>query len=128
MQNSKINTALVFPPTLDLKDFSFRNQHGQTEAFEDQQLKSLLEKEDNDFVYRLVGVNIHAGNGQHGHYYSFINTNRRQTGFEKGWTDVEDDIWRKFDDETISTFNYDDIAKECYGGEYASSGTSNFQG
>jgi ubiquitin C-terminal hydrolase len=32
--------------------------------------------DDDDYIYRLVGVNIHVGTADQGHYYSIINTNR----------------------------------------------------
>ena len=58
-KQNKINDKFEFPKILDLKGYSFKHQHGQTEAYEDEQLNDLLKKEDDDFVYRLVGVNIH---------------------------------------------------------------------
>jgi ubiquitin C-terminal hydrolase len=39
-------------------------------------LKELLQFDDDSFIYKLVGVNIHVGTADHGHYYSIINTNR----------------------------------------------------
>jgi hypothetical protein len=35
-----------------------------------------MEVEDEAYLYRLVGVNIHVGTADHGHYYSIINTKR----------------------------------------------------
>ena len=118
-ENRKLNHAVKFPPVLDLSDFSFRNQHDQSKAYEDKQLSDLLQKEDDDFIYRLVGVNIHAGTGRRGHYWSMINTERYKNGTDEKWTNVEADLWRKFDDERIGYASYADISKEAYGGEFA---------
>jgi ubiquitin C-terminal hydrolase len=35
-----------------------------------------MTQEDDLFVYKLVGVTIHTGSADHGHYYSIINTAR----------------------------------------------------
>jgi ubiquitin C-terminal hydrolase len=31
---------------------------------------------DDDYIYRLVGVNVHVGTADHGHYYSLIDIKR----------------------------------------------------
>ena len=36
----------------------------------------MLEYEDNEFVYRLVGICIHRGRASSGHYWSLIHVNR----------------------------------------------------
>lgn len=72
-QNDKVNTRFEFPNVLDLKDFSFKKV--MAESGEDE-LKHLKEIEDDDYIYRLVGVNVHVGTADHGHYYSLINTQR----------------------------------------------------
>ena len=33
-------------------------------------------KHDDCFEYKLVGVNVHSGTADAGHYWSYINTNR----------------------------------------------------
>ena len=40
------------------------------------EILDILEKEDEEFVYRLVGVNIHRGTGHSGHYWSLIHLKR----------------------------------------------------
>lgn len=76
----KINTSFEFPRILDLKDYTFgenMKKQGKTEDdFEDEKIKQLMNYADDDFTYRLVGVNIHRGTGEHGHYWSLINTQR----------------------------------------------------
>lgn len=76
--NVKINTGFEFPNVLDLKDYSFseimRKQGKTEENFEDERIKKLMRCQPEDYLYRLVGVNIHRGTGEHGHYWSLINT------------------------------------------------------
>ena len=79
--NEKINTEFQFPEILDLNKFSFAEvmqaAGKSAEDFKkDDKLLDLLKKEDDDYIYRLAGVNIHRGNGDHGHYWSLINTKR----------------------------------------------------
>ena len=79
--NKKINTRLAFPKILELSKLSFKTKMqgkdvtGQTDA-QTADLQKLLNLEDEDYVYRLVGVNIHRGVADHGHYWSMINTKR----------------------------------------------------
>ena len=79
--------------------------------------------DDDDYIYRLVGVNIHIGTADHGHYYSIINTNRGVNEpdpytNEEAWKKVESDSWMVFDDATIRTFNFNlDLKKEAFGGD-----------
>lgn len=42
-------------------------------------LSKLNEIDDDEYIYRLVGVNIHVGTADRGHYYSLINLNRGST-------------------------------------------------
>ncbi len=36
----------------------------------------LMNIEDDDYIYKLVGVNIHIGTADHGHNYSLIDIKR----------------------------------------------------
>lgn len=62
-------------------------------------------------MYRLRGVVVHSGTSEHGHYYSFINT---PTG------------WFRFDDNVVTTFNPENIPKECFGSDRNASVNSNY--
>jgi len=53
-------------------------------------------------LYRLVGVLVHAGHAEGGHYYSYI---LGSTG-----------KWHEFNDQDISDFNPERLAAECFGG------------
>ena len=72
-ENDKINTYFKFPEVLDLKDFSYK---GFMKENSDSELEDLLGVSDDEYVYRLAGINIHTGTADAGHYYSLINTKR----------------------------------------------------
>ena len=84
-----------------------------------------MNAEDEDYVYRLVGVNIHRGVADSGHYWSMINTKR---GTEEpdpatnpsGWRASNESDWKKFDDDQVGSYNFNDIGKDSFGGDASS--------
>ncbi len=108
-------------------------------------MKHLLNIEDDDYIYKLVGVTIHRGTAEHGHYYSLINTKRGKEEVDEAkpeWFQTEKETWKVFDDETIKYFNFNDLKSEAFGGNesnaytgdndlqayYMQSGTANSYG
>lgn len=119
LQNDKVNSRFEFPNVLDLKKFSYKEVMKESE---DEDLKRLMEVDDDAYLYRLVGVNIHVGTADHGHYYSIINTKRGSTEADEDspdkWKKVEGDPWRVFDDAAIRTFAFNsDLKSEAFGGD-----------
>jgi ubiquitin carboxyl-terminal hydrolase 9/24 len=83
--------------------------------------------------YRLVGIVVHSGQANGGHYYSFIQTKSNNDGLEEesspsGKDDENNSTstnssynnWYKFDDGEVSEFKMDDeeMRNQCYGGDY----------
>lgn len=65
-------------------------------------MKKFATRDDDEFIYRLVGVNIHSGTADHGHYFSIINTKRGKDEPKidsDAWGKVDGQTWRAFDDE-----------------------------
>ena len=60
--------------------------------------------------YTLVGVVVHSGQANGGHYYSFIRE-RNETGVPTGRR------WLRFDDTEVTEFDIDP-ERDWYGGEY----------
>ena len=93
----------------------------------DEEIEKIMNIDDDDYVYRLVGVNIHVGTADHGHYYSIINTKRGVKEedpykHEEIWKKVETDTWKVYDDSTIKSFSFGlDLKKEAFGGDQSSS-------
>jgi len=104
--NDKNNSKFEFPNLLDLKEYSCKQHLGEKE---EEEVKKLMEVDDQDYIYRLVGVNIHVGTADHGHYYSFINTKRGEEEPDPNseeWKKVENNEWMRFDDSTVSTLRF----------------------
>lgn len=69
--------------------------------------QSGVENEEN-YEYELIGVTVHTGTADGGHYYSFIRDN---TGNNKR------DKWFLFNDAEVKPFDPNQIPAECFGGE-----------
>ena len=106
--NEKLNSKFDFPTTLDLRPYSYKGV-AESEQFAestDEELKRLRELEDESFIYKLVGVTIHVGAADHGHYYAIINSARGDQEVDPvekpaEWNAAEADKWFKFDDEDV---------------------------
>ena len=111
LENDKINTHCAFPKVLDLKPYSYKAHMG--DQAKEAAHPELLDISDDDYIYRLVGINIHTGTADAGHYYSLINIKR---GIQepdplhseqnlKDWMNVEADSWKEFNDSSVSAFD-----------------------
>lgn len=68
----------------------------------------LLDPEkDTDYWYNLIGVVVHTGTAEGGHYYSFI----------RNRSNPQQDQWFLFNDAEVKPFDPSQIASECFGGE-----------
>lgn len=65
------------------------------------------------FEYKLVGVNVHSGTANMGHYWSYINTNRTIEEHEgdSQWIRTEIDPWMEFNDSRVSHFDFKELEK-----------------
>jgi hypothetical protein len=73
---------------------------------------------DDCFEYKLVGVNVHSGTANAGHYWSYINTNRGyDDSDDPNWHKTEKDPWMEFNDSSVSDWDCKNLSKECYGNE-----------
>jgi ubiquitin carboxyl-terminal hydrolase 34 len=100
-QNDKINSRFEFPNILSLKDFSFREvmkaENRPNDIMYSDEMKHLMNISDEEYTYKLVGVNIHIGTAEYGHYYSLINTKRGSEEVDESkveWTQTEKDQWK----------------------------------
>ncbi|CAF0895252.1 unnamed protein product, partial [Didymodactylos carnosus] len=62
--------------------------------------------------YKLVGIIVHSGQANGGHYYSFIQTKNEN---------LDQSHWYKFDDIDVSECKMDDdeeLRSQCFGGDY----------
>ena len=78
---------------------------------------------DQYFKYKLMGVVVHNGTSESGHYYSFIKdreqayngSHRSAAGQQSSQKDGEG--WYEFNDTRVNYFNAKDIPYETFGGE-----------
>ncbi|RLN89857.1 hypothetical protein BBJ28_00015437 [Nothophytophthora sp. Chile5] len=100
MEKMKLNDFLEFPTELDMYPYTSEALKAAdgTEATAN----------DCSIMYDLVGVVVHSGTADMGHYYSFIK-DRRSGSEAQRWLEFNDEVVREFDGETM--------ADECFGGE-----------
>ncbi|CAD8161453.1 unnamed protein product [Paramecium pentaurelia] len=91
MLKLKVNDYFEFPSEINM--FKWTKDH----------LINNLQLDDyTDYIYKLVGVLIHTGSADSGHYYSFINS--------------QENKWFEFDDRFVSPFKFENLKQECFGG------------
>jgi len=123
-RNEKINSRLEFPKVLNLKNYTIEemarknaakhaganksenNEEGPDLQFENDEIYF---KNNDYYEYHLVGVNVHIGSADAGHYFSYINAIRNGNDSKMSY-DPENEQhtqnWLKFNDSRISKFKY----------------------
>lgn len=105
-ENEKINSRLTFPKDLNLK--SYCTETLQASQLDDDYFNAnVYNKELDYYQYKLVGVIVHSGTGNFGHYYSLINISR----------DKPIENWIKFNDDTVSEYLLFNLEEDAFGGE-----------
>lgn len=92
MQRTKINDYFTFPHTIDMRPY--------TVAY-----LTNPEQDIREDMFELVGILIHSGTAESGHYYSYIRERPSSTG-----------RWVEFNDDSVSTFDTAFIEGNCFGG------------
>lgn len=133
MQKEKVNTHFSFPMKLDMSGYVEKTllpqqcQESKAETIEDAsqiEPKSTMESElmdsftvddttNEQYEYSLIGVTVHTGNADGGHYYSFIKE-------RNGPHPHAPDRWFLFNDAEVKQFDPSQIEAECFGGEMTS--------
>jgi len=86
------------------------------EFVDDPSFLATIPEEKRKYYYKLVGILVHTGTADSGHYYSFIKERTPR------FPNQEEKKWLQFNDSNIDQFNFKDIPQECFGGfEYVSS-------
>ncbi|RXG47542.1 hypothetical protein VDGE_06482 [Verticillium dahliae] len=94
LTRSKINDYFSFPNRIDMRPYTvdYLNQESPTS------------EED---VFELVGVLVHSGTAESGHYYSYIR--------ERPST-ADQETWLEFNDEAVSTWDAAQLEAATFGG------------
>ncbi|XP_062568779.1 ubiquitin carboxyl-terminal hydrolase 24-like [Saccostrea cucullata] len=103
---------------LETVDSSSESENGESSVTEERSLEIVTagsNVEHRQINYELVGVVVHSGQANAGHYYSFIKERRgdMMSNPEKG-------KWFKFNDTVVEEFEMteESIESECFGGSY----------
>lgn len=94
MMRNKINDEFQFPEHIDMSPFKVEYLSEQNEEVQPD-------------MFELVGVLVHSGTAESGHYYSYIR--ERPTAGSPG-------SWVEFNDSDVSKFEPSRIADQCFGG------------
>ncbi|KAL5008333.1 hypothetical protein ScPMuIL_013914 [Solemya velum] len=115
MMKEKVNTHFSFPLRLEMSQYMEKNLMGPDKLRDDDNDIEDFENEDDSesYEYELIGVTVHTGTADGGHYYSFIRDRLSRT--ESG-----QDKWFLFNDAEVKPFDPSQIASECFGGEMTS--------
>lgn len=142
MLKEKVNTHFSFPLLLNMSGYMEKNVKPSvsavsTSSFEESSAPSVQspsrnspetinseteESEDveaESWFYELIGVTVHTGTAEGGHYYSFI----RERNYENELENQEEckARWHLFNDAEVKPFDAKtQLASECFGGETTS--------
>jgi len=96
----KVNDKFSFPLRLNIKPWT---QEGlQTDSTEN----PIPDQPDWYYEYELVGILVHSGNADSGHYYSYIRCK----------ADEDQPKWFEFNDSRVVPYNINSMEKDCFGG------------
>lgn len=119
--NVKIHTRYEFPMEINLRKYMYvAESPDPVDSSPEKTQKSSEQapikgeensKMDEDFAYKLVGVVIHKGNAEYGHYVSLINANRNDPSRKEN----NQDKWYEFDDSRVTVFDMKKFDEECFG-------------
>lgn len=91
---SKINDRFEFPRHIDMRPYTLEH------------LDSTQTSHEAD-MFELVGVLVHAGTAESGHYYSYVK--------EQSSTTSKDE-WFQFNDDTVTNWDINDLQDHTFGG------------
>lgn len=111
MQKEKVNTHFSFPMKLDMSGYVEKTLLPQ--QYQESLAESKTDCNDEVYEYNLIGVTVHTGNADGGHYYSFIKE-------RNGPHSHAQDRWFLFNDAEVKQFDPSQIENECFGGEMTS--------
>ncbi|KAK1171274.1 hypothetical protein AOXY_G6034 [Acipenser oxyrinchus oxyrinchus] len=109
MMKEKVNTHFSFPLRLDMTPYTEDFLMGKCErkdGFRDEGEAKPAES----YEYDLIGVTVHTGTADGGHYYSFIRDIVNPHAYKNN-------KWYLFNDAEVKTFDSAQLASECFGGE-----------
>ncbi|PGH23651.1 hypothetical protein AJ80_02257 [Polytolypa hystricis UAMH7299] len=95
MVRSKINDEFHFPERIDMTPFTVEHLSNPNDPIAPD-------------IFELVGVLVHSGTAESGHYYSYIRERPTAANYS--------DSWVEFNDSDVSRFEPSKIPDQCFGG------------
>jgi ubiquitin carboxyl-terminal hydrolase 34 len=95
MRRSKINDHFEFPTTIDISSYNVDHLSDPSKPCQED-------------IFELVGVLVHQGTSENGHYYSYIRERPSSSG---GMTN-----WFEFNDREVDHFDHQSLPYHTYGG------------
>jgi ubiquitin C-terminal hydrolase len=105
LMNVKIHSRYEFPMNVNLRPYMYGGQADKGLDPDQREVK------DEDCEYRLVGVVVHKGNAEFGHYTSLVNADRG----DPSRPGQSPDLWFEFDDSRVAPFDMAKFEEECFG-------------
>jgi hypothetical protein len=90
----------------------------KTEVKEGEEDENVIPAEEDCWEYKLVGINVHSGSANGGHYWSYINTERHNAegGNDQEWLkNASNDPWMEFNDSRVCDWNYEKLEEHTFG-------------
>ncbi|CAF3868679.1 unnamed protein product [Rotaria sp. Silwood2] len=147
MQREKVNTLFQFPMQLDMSGYMETNlidrnkliSNDNQDNYEDKDIENTNKylpfspsSGNESHLFELIGVTVHTGTAEGGHYYSFIRERVKRpndNNFPANADMILDNQqqcqqhrWYLFNDAEVKQFDPSQIANECFGGEITSKG------
>lgn len=110
MMKEKVNTHFSFPLRLDMTPYTEDVLMGKGERKEGFHEEGEGSKVTESYEYDLIGVTVHTGTADGGHYYSFIRDIVNPHAYKNN-------KWYLFNDAEVKPFDSAQLASECFGGE-----------
>ncbi|KAI9698068.1 MAG: hypothetical protein M1820_007576 [Bogoriella megaspora] len=95
----KVNDQFEFPSRIDMSHYKLENLTNPEAPKEED-------------IFELVGILVHSGSAEMGHYYSYIRERQRPT-------------WVQFNDTNVSSFDPREIGSNCFGGPLSQTNRDN---
>ena len=107
------------PEEEELSLLEIQQQQQRENEMTEEELEAKKEAEDDAreperddcYEYKLVGVNVHSGTANAGHYWSYINTNRGidEKDNDPNWIKTESDPWMEYNDSRVSDWDFKEL-------------------
>ncbi|KAK0630801.1 hypothetical protein B0T17DRAFT_231975 [Bombardia bombarda] len=92
VQRSKINDYFSFPNKINMRPYTIEHLSGEDTP---------------DDIFELVGVLVHSGTAESGHYYSYIRERP---------TSGDSQVWVEFNDDVVTSWDPAQMETSCFGG------------